>query len=69
VIFSILAKAIKLLGVLIHSVITLLNNKQLFHLSNHESFRDVVVLESSLEFSSSNFMSSRLHGLKVLPPH
>jgi hypothetical protein len=41
--FSILAKAVKLLCILIHSVITLLKSKQLFHLSYHESFWDVVV--------------------------
>jgi hypothetical protein len=29
----------------------------------------VVVLEIYLEFNPSDFMSSRLHGLKVLPPH
>jgi hypothetical protein len=29
----------------------------------------VMILESSLKSSPSNFMSSRLHGLKVLPPH
>jgi hypothetical protein len=29
----------------------------------------VVVLESLFEFSPSDFMSSRLHGLIVLPPH
>jgi 1-acyl-sn-glycerol-3-phosphate acyltransferase len=67
--FSILAKAVKLLCILIHGVITLLETKQLFHLSNHESFWDVMILESFLELSSSDFMSNRLHGLKVLPPH
>jgi hypothetical protein len=67
--FSILAKAVKLLCILIHSVITLLESQQLFNPSNHESFWDVVILESSLELGPSNFMSSRLHGLKVLPPH
>jgi hypothetical protein len=29
----------------------------------------VMILESSLELGPGNFMSSRLHGLKVLPPH
>jgi hypothetical protein len=29
----------------------------------------VVVLESFLEFIPSDFMSNRLHGLKVLLPH
>jgi hypothetical protein len=52
--FSILEKAVKLLCILIHSVITLLESKQLFHLSNHESLWDVVILESFLEFSPSN---------------
>jgi hypothetical protein len=64
--FSILAKAIKLLCILIHSVITLLKSKQLFHFSNHESSWDMVVLESSIEFCPSNFMSSS-HHIKASP--
>jgi hypothetical protein len=67
--FSILAEIVKLLCILIHSVVSLLKSKKLFHLSNHESFWDVMVFESFLEFSLSDFMSIRLHGLKVLPQH
>jgi 1-acyl-sn-glycerol-3-phosphate acyltransferase len=69
VMFTILAEVVKLLCILIHSVVTLLKSKHLFHLSNHESFWDVVVLESFLELHPSDFMSSGLHGLKMLPPH
>jgi hypothetical protein len=50
-----------------NSVVSLLKSKQLFHLSNHESFWDVVVVESFHEFSPSDFMSSRLHRLKSAP--
>jgi hypothetical protein len=46
--FSILAKATKLLCILIHSVTTLPKSKQLFHFSNHESSWDVVVCRMDL---------------------
>jgi 1-acyl-sn-glycerol-3-phosphate acyltransferase len=67
--FSIPAEVVKLLCILIHSVVSLLKSKQLFHLCNHVSFWDVVILESFLELIPSYFMFSRLHGLKMLPPH
>jgi hypothetical protein len=66
---SILAETVELLCILIHSINSLLKSQQLFHFPIHESFGDMVVLESFLEFSPSDFVSGRLHGLEMLPPH
>jgi hypothetical protein len=66
---TILAKAIELLCIVIHSVGFMPEGQQFPHLPIHKPLRNVVALEGLLEFIPSNSMSSLLHGLEMFPPH
>jgi hypothetical protein len=68
VIPAVLAQDIELLGIVIHSVTSLLEGQQFCHLLIHQPLRNVVALEGLIELIPSDHMPL-LHGLEMIPPH
>jgi hypothetical protein len=65
----VLAQVIENLCILHDSVGALGQSQKFIELSLNESFWDVMCSESSPEFIPGNHMTSRLHGVVVVPPN